>query len=174
MLYFIVPLSVGVCFSASPCWCRSHEHTRRSPQSLCDKLIQQINDIGKLEGRERDRKLRDLLHKSFPVIRFKTLRPIVMAILKHTREVDHKFLKVLVSSRCLRGLDSDSQIYLPTVESVLVGTSWWRGTSWRRARCWERMHGCAIFCSKVCYIIQKGSRLLFSSRCSYKPDRRCR
>ena len=71
------------------------------PQSLCDKLIQQINDIGKMEGRERDRKLRDLLHKSFPVIRFKTLRPIVMAILKHTREVDHKFLKVLVSIRCL-------------------------------------------------------------------------
>ncbi|XP_043207189.1 negative elongation factor B-like [Amphibalanus amphitrite] len=91
-------------------------------ESLCDKLIQQINDIGKLEGRERDRKLRDLLHKSFPVIRFKTLRPIVMAILKHTREVDHKFLKVLVRDKELyNDLDTEVKRQIWTDHQTLFG-----------------------------------------------------
>lgn len=66
-------------------------------QELRDKLISQISELGKREGRERDRKLKELLTKSFPVIKIKALRPVVMCILKHMSHVEDKYLKILVS-----------------------------------------------------------------------------
>lgn len=65
-------------------------------QELRDKLIAQITELGKREGRDRDRKLKELLTKSFPVIKIKALRPVVMCILKHMPHVDDKYLKILV------------------------------------------------------------------------------
>lgn len=59
-----------------------------------ERLIQQITELGNQDhGKERDKKLRELLQKSFPVIRIKTLRPVVMAVLKHMEHVDEKYLK---------------------------------------------------------------------------------
>lgn len=68
-------------------------------KALREKLISHINDIGKLEGKERDQKLRELLQKSFPVIKVKAMRPIVMAILKNIPQIDDHYLKVLVRDR---------------------------------------------------------------------------
>lgn len=91
-------------------------------ENLRDKLIQQIDEIGKTEGEARDKKLRELLTKSFPVIRFKTLRPIVMSILKHTHEVDHKFLKVLVRDKELYAeLDTEVKRQIWTDHQALFG-----------------------------------------------------
>jgi len=47
-------------------------------EELRDTLIKKINEIGtKWEGKEKDKKLKDLLAKSFPVIKIKPLRPVV-------------------------------------------------------------------------------------------------
>ncbi|KAH0809971.1 hypothetical protein GEV33_012819 [Tenebrio molitor] len=78
-------------------------------QELREKLIAHINEIGKQEGRERDRKLKDLLVKSFPVVKVKALRPIVMAILKNTPQIDDSYLKVLVRDRELYN-DTDTEV----------------------------------------------------------------
>ncbi|KAJ3662904.1 hypothetical protein Zmor_007221 [Zophobas morio] len=78
-------------------------------EELREKLITHINEIGKQEGRERDRKLRELLVKSFPVVKVKALRPIVMAILKNTPLIDDNYLKVLVRDRELYN-DTDTEV----------------------------------------------------------------
>ncbi|RZC33458.1 negative elongation factor B [Asbolus verrucosus] len=78
-------------------------------QELREKLIAHINEIGKQEGKERDRKLKDLLTKSFPVVKVKALRPIVMAILKNTPQIDDNYLKVLVRDRELYN-DTDTEV----------------------------------------------------------------
>lgn len=66
-------------------------------QELREKLITKINEIGQKEGRERDKKLKDLLVRSFPLVKVKQLRPIIMSILKCTNNIEDKYLKVLVS-----------------------------------------------------------------------------
>ena len=71
-------------------------------EELRDKLITQITELGAKEGRDRDRKLKELLTKSFPVIKIKALRPVVMCILKHMAHVEDKYLKILVSVPLLK------------------------------------------------------------------------
>lgn len=69
-------------------------------EELREKLIQQINDVNsKLEVKEREKKLKDLLNKSFGLIRVKQLRPAVMAILRNMKQIDDKYLRVLVRDR---------------------------------------------------------------------------
>ncbi|XP_066138265.1 negative elongation factor B [Euwallacea fornicatus] len=78
-------------------------------EALREKLTTHINEIGKLEGKERDNKLRELLQKSFPVIKVKAMRPIVMAILKNIPQIDDHYLKVLVRDRELYN-DTDTEV----------------------------------------------------------------
>uniref|UniRef100_A0A6P7FGL5 Negative elongation factor B n=1 Tax=Diabrotica virgifera virgifera TaxID=50390 RepID=A0A6P7FGL5_DIAVI len=78
-------------------------------EELREKLINHINEIGKQEGKERDHKLKELLVKSFPVIRVKAMRPIVMAILKNIPQIEDHYLKVLVRDRELY-LDTDTEV----------------------------------------------------------------
>jgi negative elongation factor B len=66
-------------------------------KELRDKLVAHINEIGAKEGRERDKILKELLSKSFSLVRLKALRPIIMCILRNTTHIDDKYLKVLVS-----------------------------------------------------------------------------
>jgi len=40
--------------------------------------------------KEREQKLKELLVKSFPVIKIRQLRPVVMAILKHMNHIEDK------------------------------------------------------------------------------------
>ena len=46
-----------------------------------------------MEGRERDKKLKDLLLKSFPVIKIKQLRPVVMTVLKNMVYIEDQYLR---------------------------------------------------------------------------------
>lgn len=68
-------------------------------EELRDKLIAHINEpVGK-DGKESDKKLKELLSKSFSVVGVKALRPVIMSILKNTPNIDDKYLKVLVRDR---------------------------------------------------------------------------
>ncbi|KAK5642952.1 hypothetical protein RI129_009119 [Pyrocoelia pectoralis] len=78
-------------------------------EELRDKLIAHINEMGQKEGKERDRKFKELLVKSFPVVKVKALRPIVMCILRNTAQIDDQYLKVLVRDRDLYN-DTDTEV----------------------------------------------------------------
>lgn len=65
--------------------------------------------MGAKEGKERDKKLKELLVKSFPVVRVKALRPVVMSILRNTTHIEDKYLKVLVRDRELYS-DTDTEV----------------------------------------------------------------
>ncbi|XP_046400983.1 negative elongation factor B [Ischnura elegans] len=78
-------------------------------EELRDRLIQHINEIGQKEGRDRDKKLKDLLAKSFPVVRVKSLRPVIMCILRNTPVIEDKYLKILVKDRELYN-DTDTEV----------------------------------------------------------------
>ncbi len=52
-----------------------------------------------LTPKERERKLKELLVKSFPVIKIKQLRPVVMAVLKHMTFIEDRYLRVLVRDK---------------------------------------------------------------------------
>lgn len=80
--------------------CRLEFHTSVL-EELKERLLQQIENLGKQEGREKERKLKELLQKSFPVIRVPSLRPVVMCILKNMDHVEDKYLKQLVSDKIL-------------------------------------------------------------------------
>lgn len=78
-------------------------------EELRDRLVSHIETIGQKEGRERDRKLKELLNKSFPLVQVKALRPVVMGILKNTPHIDDKYLRVLVKDRELYN-DTDTEV----------------------------------------------------------------
>ncbi|XKL59665.1 hypothetical protein PGB90_000681 [Kerria lacca] len=78
-------------------------------EELREKLIIQIKEIGQKEGRERDRKLKEMLVRSFPLVKVKQLRPIIMAILRCTNHIEDKYLKVLVRDRDLYN-DTDTEV----------------------------------------------------------------
>ena len=78
-------------------------------EDLRDKLIAQIDACSKMEGKDRDKKLKDLLLKSFPVIKIKQLRPVVMAVLKNMVYIEDKYLRVLVRDKELYA-DCDIEI----------------------------------------------------------------
>lgn len=61
------------------------------------------------EPKERDKKLKELLNKSFGVIRVKTLRPAIMTILRNMTQIDDKYLRVLVRDRELYS-DTDTEV----------------------------------------------------------------
>jgi len=78
-------------------------------EDLRDKLIAQIETCTKMEGKDRDKKLKDLLLKSFPVIKIKQLRPVVMSVLKNMTYIEDKYLRVLVRDKELYA-DCDIEI----------------------------------------------------------------
>merc|ERR1719147_227534 len=80
-------------------------------EDLRDKLIRQVEtmETSVQDSKEKDKKLRELLLKSFPVIRIKQLRPVVMAVLKNMSFIEDKFLRVLVRDKELYA-DCDIEI----------------------------------------------------------------
>lgn len=78
-------------------------------EELREKLVNRINELGSKEGRERDKKLKELLTKSFPVVRVKALRPVVMSILRNTPQIEDKYLRVLVRDKELY-MDTDTEV----------------------------------------------------------------
>lgn len=78
-------------------------------EELREKLITRINEIGQQDTPEKESKLKQLLDASFPAVKIKHLRPVVMAILKHTNEIDEAYLKVLVRDADLYK-DADTEV----------------------------------------------------------------
>ncbi|KAJ2948523.1 hypothetical protein O0L34_g7774 [Tuta absoluta] len=78
-------------------------------EELREKLISHINVKGPKDGKEHDKKLKELLSKTFSVVRVKALRPVVMSILKNTPHIDDKYLRVLVRDRDLYN-DTDTEV----------------------------------------------------------------
>lgn len=81
-------------------------------EELREKLIKQIDEIG-VERADRgtsgDKRLKELLSKSFPAVRVAALRPVVMRILRNTLHIEDKYLRVLVRERELYN-DSDTEV----------------------------------------------------------------
>ncbi|XP_043287222.1 negative elongation factor B [Venturia canescens] len=75
-------------------------------EELGEKLVKRINEIG-MERSEKsgggnshhDKRLKDLLSKSFSAVRVAALRPVVMCILRNTPHIDDKYLRVLVREK---------------------------------------------------------------------------
>ncbi|XP_033222942.1 negative elongation factor B [Belonocnema kinseyi] len=81
-------------------------------EELREKLIKRINEIGSERGDKStatDRKLKELLAKSFPAVRIPALRPVVMCILRNTPHIDDKYLKVLVREKELYN-EADTEV----------------------------------------------------------------
>lgn len=78
-------------------------------EDLRDKLVAQIAELGSTEGKEKEKKLRDLLVKSFPVIQIKEIRPVVMAVLKNMSYIEDRYLRFLVRDKELYS-DCDIEI----------------------------------------------------------------
>jgi len=68
-------------------------------EALREKLLAQVAEVGQKEGKEKDKKLKELLNKSFLVVKIKALRPVVMAVMKHLTHIDDKYLKILVKDK---------------------------------------------------------------------------
>lgn len=81
-------------------------------EELREKLIKQIDEIGVErtdKGISADKRLKELLAKSFPAVRVAALRPVVMRILRNTPHIENKFLQVLVEERELYN-DADTEV----------------------------------------------------------------
>ncbi|XP_072748726.1 negative elongation factor B [Anoplolepis gracilipes] len=80
-------------------------------EELREKLIKQINEIGveRADKGSSDRRLKELLSKSFPAVRVTGLRPVVMCILRNTPHIEEKYLRVLVGEKELYN-DADTEV----------------------------------------------------------------
>ncbi|XP_046412906.1 negative elongation factor B isoform X2 [Neodiprion pinetum] len=80
-------------------------------EELREKLVKRIAEIGAERGEKggSDRRLKDLLAKSFPAVRVAALRPVVMCILRNTPHIDDKYLRVLVREKELYN-DADTEV----------------------------------------------------------------
>ena len=81
-------------------------------EELREKLIKRINEIGTEradKGSAGDRRLKELLSKSFPAVRVTALRPVVMCILRNTPHIEDKYLRVLVREKELYN-DADTEV----------------------------------------------------------------
>ena len=68
-------------------------------EDLREKLVSQIEAVSDKNPKEREKKLKELLVKSFPVIKIKQLRPVVMCVLKNLSYIEDRYLRVLVRDK---------------------------------------------------------------------------
>jgi len=72
-------------------------------EKLRDRLLQQIRDIatGSDNAKSKQKLLNDLLKKSFPVIKVKPLRPIVLCLMQHITDISDVHLSYVVENNDL-------------------------------------------------------------------------
>ncbi|KAF8796796.1 negative elongation factor B-like [Argiope bruennichi] len=70
-------------------------------EELKDTLIATIEKLSQNDPRERERKLKELLQKSFILINVPKIKPVVLCILKNMDRVEDRYLKHLVSNKQL-------------------------------------------------------------------------
>ncbi|XP_064616465.1 negative elongation factor B-like [Liolophura sinensis] len=68
-------------------------------EELREKLLQRITDLASKDDPNKLEKLEGLLEKSFPVIKVKALRPVVMCILKHLPKIKDEYLQQILENR---------------------------------------------------------------------------
>lgn len=78
-------------------------------EELREKLIKRINEIGVEKVDKGDKRLKELLSKSFPAVGVAALRPVVMCILRNTPHIEDKYLRVLVREKELYN-DADTEV----------------------------------------------------------------
>ncbi|XP_054712740.1 negative elongation factor B-like [Uloborus diversus] len=70
-------------------------------EELKETLVVQIENLSRQEGREKEKKLKELLHKCFVLIHVPKIKPVVLCILKHMDRVDEEYLETLVGNKQL-------------------------------------------------------------------------
>uniref|UniRef100_A0A224YWI0 Negative elongation factor b n=1 Tax=Rhipicephalus zambeziensis TaxID=60191 RepID=A0A224YWI0_9ACAR len=70
-------------------------------EELKGRLMKQIESLANQESREKQKKLEEMLERSFPFIKVPALRPVVMCLLRNMKCVDQKYIKLLVSDKSL-------------------------------------------------------------------------
>lgn len=78
-------------------------------EELKESLLAQVETLGKSESRDKDKKLKELLQKTFVLVHVPTIRPVVMCILKNMDRVEDKYLKQIVANKDLYG-ECDVQV----------------------------------------------------------------
>lgn len=68
-------------------------------EELREKLLQRITDLASKDDPNKLEKLEGLLEKSFPVIKVKALRPVVLCILKHLPKIKDEYLQQILENR---------------------------------------------------------------------------
>lgn len=68
-------------------------------EELREKLLQKISNLANSTDEDRFKKLEALLKKCYPAIKVKTLRPVVMCILKHLPEIKEDYLVQIAANR---------------------------------------------------------------------------
>ena len=82
-------------------------------EELREQLVKRINEIGAEKSEKghptNNKRLKELLAKSFPAIRVPALRPAVMCILRNTPVIEEKYLRILVREKELYN-DADTEV----------------------------------------------------------------
>ena len=73
-----------------PGWIKEHFHST----DVASHSVKYSDILG-----NNEKKLKELLVKSFPVIKIKQLRPVVMCVLKNMSFIEDKYLRVLVRDK---------------------------------------------------------------------------
>ncbi|XP_046566584.1 negative elongation factor B-like [Haliotis rubra] len=68
-------------------------------EELREKLVNGISDLANSNREDKIKKLEELLVKSFPVIKVKTVRPVVMNILKHLPQIKEEYLTQILDDK---------------------------------------------------------------------------
>lgn len=72
-------------------------------EEMRERLIKRVEELA-ASGREEDVKImEDLLEKSFPVVKVKNIRPVVLSILEHLPQIEeHYLVKILADEELFR------------------------------------------------------------------------
>lgn len=68
-------------------------------EEMRDRLLQRLGEIAKSNKEEDMKVMEDLLEKSFPVVKVKSIRPVVLCILKHLPVIKDHYLKAILEDR---------------------------------------------------------------------------
>ncbi|KAH9487625.1 hypothetical protein Btru_070278 [Bulinus truncatus] len=68
-------------------------------ETIREKLLQKISELAAVNDAESIQKLETLLDNSFPAIKNKDIRPVVMAVMKHLPKVKEEYLQQLLEDK---------------------------------------------------------------------------
>ena len=72
-------------------------------EELRDNLVAKVGELAASDNKNKYKMLNELLEKSFPVIGMKSMRPVVMAVLKHIPRIKPEYLQTVMDGKELYG-----------------------------------------------------------------------